>query len=94
MRSSRPSRRTCKTANDKFALGPDLYAQMVAQTERVDLPVDQIEAAGRADLDRNTAALKAECATYAPKESVQQCVAKMSAQQAQGRPWRRRASSW
>ncbi|MGB6307016.1 MAG: DUF885 domain-containing protein [Steroidobacteraceae bacterium] len=68
-----------KTANDKFALGPDLYAQMLAQTERVDLPVDQIEAAGRADLDRNTAALKAECATYAPKESVQQCVAKMSA---------------
>jgi uncharacterized protein (DUF885 family) len=68
-----------KTANDKFALGPDLYAQMVAQTEGVKLPVDQIEAAGRADLDRNTAALKAECATFAPKESVQQCVAKMSA---------------
>jgi uncharacterized protein (DUF885 family) len=68
-----------KTANDKFALGPDLYAQMVAQTERVNLPVDQIEAAGRADLDRNTAALKAECATFAPKESLQQCVAKMSA---------------
>jgi uncharacterized protein (DUF885 family) len=68
-----------KTANDKFALGPDLYAQMVAQTEAVKLPVDQIEAAGRADLDRNTAALKAECAAYAPKESLQQCVAKMSA---------------
>ena len=68
-----------KTANDKFALGPDLYAQMVAQTEGVKLPVDQIEAAGRADLDRNTAALKAECATFAAKDSVQQCVAKMSA---------------
>jgi uncharacterized protein (DUF885 family) len=68
-----------KTATDKFALGPDLYAQMVAQTEGVKLPVDQIEAAGRADLDRNTAALKAECATFAPKESLQQCVAKMSA---------------
>jgi len=68
-----------KKANDQFALGPDLYAQMVAQTERVDLPVDQIEAAGRADLDRNTAALKAECATYAPKQSLQQCVAKVVA---------------
>src|ERR1700722_12746107 len=45
-----------KKANDQYALGPDLYAQMVAQTERVDVPVDQIEAAGRADLDRNTAA--------------------------------------
>ena len=66
-------------ADDKFALGPDLYAQMLSQTERVDLPVAQIEAAGRADLDRNTAALKAECETYAPKESLTQCVAKMSA---------------
>jgi uncharacterized protein (DUF885 family) len=68
-----------KKANDQFALGPDLYAQMVSQTERVDVPVDQIEAAGRADLDRNTAALKAECATYAPKQSLQQCVAKVVA---------------
>ena len=44
-----------KTANDKFALGKDLFAQMVKDTERVDLPVEQIEAAGRADLERNTA---------------------------------------
>jgi uncharacterized protein (DUF885 family) len=68
-----------KQANDKFALGPDLYAQMVSQTEGVDLAVDQIEAAGRADLDRNTAALKSECGTYAPKATLAQCVAKMSA---------------
>jgi uncharacterized protein (DUF885 family) len=68
-----------KQANDKFALGPDLYAQMVSQTERVDLPVDQIEAAGRTDLDRNTAALKAECGTYAPKATLAQCVAKVAA---------------
>jgi uncharacterized protein (DUF885 family) len=68
-----------KKANDKFALGPDLYAQMLSQTERVDLSVDQIEAAGRADLDRNTAALKTECAVYAPKETLAQCVAKMAA---------------
>ena len=73
-----------KKANDQFALGPELYAQMVAQTERVDVPVDQIEAAGRADLDRNTAALKAECATYAPKQSLQQCVAKVVAHKPKG----------
>jgi hypothetical protein len=69
-----------KQANDKFALGPDLYAQMVSQTERVDLAVDQLEAAGRADLERNTAALKTECGTYAPKATLAQCVAKVSAQ--------------
>ena len=37
-----------KNANDKFALGADLFAQMVKQTEQVDLPVAQIEAAGKA----------------------------------------------
>jgi uncharacterized protein (DUF885 family) len=68
-----------KKANDKYALGADLFAQMVKQTEQVDLSMDKIEAAGRADLDRNTAALKAECNTYAPKASLAQCVAKMAA---------------
>lgn len=68
-----------KQANDKFALGPDLYAQMVTQTELVNVSIDQIEAAGRADLDRNTAALKSECETYAPKASLLQCAAKMAA---------------
>jgi uncharacterized protein (DUF885 family) len=71
-------------ANDKFALGKDLYAQMVAQTERVDVPIDQIEAAGRADLERNTAALKTECAAFAPKTTLQQCVAKVSANKPKG----------
>jgi len=68
-----------KQANDKFALGPDLFAQMVLKTEGVGVPIDQIEAAGRADLDRNTTALKSECGTYAPKATLAQCVAKMSA---------------
>jgi Bacterial protein of unknown function (DUF885) len=68
-----------RNATDKYALGPDLFAQMVKQTEQVDLPVGEIEAAGRADLERNTAALKAECSSYAPKASLAQCVAKMAA---------------
>ena len=73
-------------ANDKFALGADLFAQMVKQTEQVDLPVAQIEAAGRADLERNTAALKAECNGYAPKASLAQCVAKMAANKPKAGP--------
>ena len=75
-----------KSANDNYALGPDLFAQMVKQTEQVDLPVEQIEAAGRADLTRNTAALKAECGSYAPKASLAQCVAKMQANKPKGGP--------
>ncbi len=73
-----------KNATDKFALGTDLFAQMVKQTEQVDLPVEQIEAAGRADLDRNTAALKEECKTYAPKATLAQCVGKMAANKPKG----------
>jgi uncharacterized protein (DUF885 family) len=68
-----------KTATDNFALGKDLYAQMVKDTEMVDLPIEQIEAAGRADLERNTAALKAECANYLPKGTLAACVAKVAA---------------
>jgi len=73
-------------ATDKFALGPDLFAQMLVQTEGVHTPVDQIEAAGRADLARNTAALKSECAAYAPKATLQKCVGKMLADKPKGDP--------
>jgi hypothetical protein len=75
-----------KNANDKYAFGPELFAQMVKQTEQVDFPVEQIEAMGRADLDRNTEALKAECATYAPRASLSQCVGKAAANKPKAGP--------
>jgi hypothetical protein len=75
-----------KNATDKYAIGPELFAQMLKQTEQVDVPVGEIEAAGRADLDRNTAALKAECNGYAPKASLAQCVGKMAANKPKGSP--------
>ena len=75
-----------KTATDKFPLGKDLFAQMVKDTERVDIPVEQIEAAGRADLQRNTDALKAECATYLPKGTLAACTAKAAANKPKGGP--------
>src|ERR1700750_2160940 len=50
---------------------------MLKSTELVDLSVDQVEAAGKADLERNTAALKAACEAYAPKAPLAQCVGKM-----------------
>ena len=75
-----------KTANDKYALGKDLFQQMLKDTERVDLPVEQIEAAGRADLERNTAALKSECEKYLPKGTIAACIAKMTAKKPVGGP--------
>jgi uncharacterized protein (DUF885 family) len=73
-----------KKANDNFALGPELYSQMLRQSEGVDLPVEQIEAAGRADLERNMAALKSECDSFAPKATLALCVAKMAADKPPG----------
>jgi hypothetical protein len=75
-----------KTATDKFALGKDLFADMVKETESVDLPLADIEAAGRADLEHNTQALKEACAAYLPKASLPACIAKESADKPQGSP--------
>ncbi|MGO9512396.1 MAG: DUF885 domain-containing protein [Steroidobacteraceae bacterium] len=74
------------TATDHFALGKELFAQMLKDTELVDLPLEQIEAAGRADLKRNTDALKAECAALLPKGTISACIAKVSADKPQDGP--------
>jgi Bacterial protein of unknown function (DUF885) len=75
-----------KTATDKYALGKDLFAEMVKDTESVDVPVSDIEAAGKADLARNTEALKAACTAFLPKGSLAACVAKAAADKPQGGP--------
>ena len=82
-----------KTATDKFPLGKELYAQMLKDTEQVDLPIEQIEAAGRADLERNTAALKTECATYLPKGTLAAVRCQSVGQQAAGGRPRGRAQA-
>ena len=73
-----------KDANDNFAIGADLFAQMVKEMERVDVPVAMIEAAGKADLARNTEALTAACAAYLPNGTLAACVAKMAANKPKG----------
>ncbi len=67
------------TATEDFALGPELFRQMLWDTERVDTPLDELEAIGRADMDRNLKNLNRACAEFAPGESTQGCIAKMSA---------------
>ena len=78
-----------RNANDKFAFGGELFAQMLKDTEQVDIPVDKIEALGRADLERNTAALRAECTTYAPQGIAGAMRCEDGRQQAQSRSRRR-----
>jgi len=70
-----------RTATNGFsdALGADRFARMLHMTERVDLPIPDIEQALQADLDRNLAALDAACHAYAPTLSTRDCVARMNA---------------
>ncbi|HEY5775923.1 MAG TPA: DUF885 domain-containing protein, partial [Xanthomonadales bacterium] len=59
-------------------LSADLYRDLLRDTERVDIPLDQLEAIGRADMARNLQNLKTACDEYAPGRSIQDCFAKMS----------------
>ena len=52
------------TATDDFALGAPMFLRDAAQTERVDIPLEELELVGRKDLERNLAALKEACAAF------------------------------
>ena len=74
------------TANQDYALGAPRFARMLMATEGVDTPLDQLEAIGRADLQRNQAALREACAAYAPGQTIQACTEKMNADKPVGGP--------
>ncbi|MEZ5710922.1 MAG: DUF885 domain-containing protein [Blastomonas sp.] len=73
-------------AKPGYALGADRFARMLQKTEMVDIPLDELEAIGRADLKRNQEAMKAACAKYAPGASIPDCVAKMGSDKPEGGP--------
>ena len=62
-----------------FALGSDKFAQMLNDTEAVNMPLADLEKVGEADLKRNQDALTQACAQFAPGASVPACMAKMNA---------------
>ena len=71
--------------NDDFALGPDLFSEMLYQTERVDVSLDRLEQLGREDLERNMANLEQACAEFAPGKTIAECVARVQSRKpAQG----------
>jgi hypothetical protein len=72
------------TATDDFSLGATKFREMLRETELVDLPLEELEAIGRKDLDRNLAALRAACAVFAPKATPAACVEKMRADKPAG----------
>jgi hypothetical protein len=62
-----------------FAMGPALFHEMLRATEQVDVPLEALEAAGRADLQRNLAALRDACGKLTPGRSIPECVARVEA---------------
>jgi hypothetical protein len=73
-------------AGDDFPLGGILFQQMLHATERVDMPIGQLQALGQRDLDRNLTALKEACAQFAPGKTLKECVAKEAADKPKGKP--------
>ena len=72
------------TQTENFAIGADLFAAMVKETEGVDLPLDRLVEVGKADLARNLAALDEACKEFAPGKDRKGCTAKMKANRPQG----------
>jgi uncharacterized protein (DUF885 family) len=62
------------TANDEFALGAELFQQMLADTERVTVSLAELERVGQADLERNLKLLEEACAKYAPGKTISEAV--------------------
>jgi uncharacterized protein (DUF885 family) len=75
-----------KTAKQDFALGGEKFSRMILDTEGVDVPLDELEAIGKADLKRNQDALKAACAVYAAGATIPDCMAKMNNAKPDGGP--------
>jgi uncharacterized protein DUF885 len=72
------------TAIDSFAMGPELFTRMLKATDRVEVPLERLEALGRADLKRNLAALQEACGAFAQRQTLRACVAKASALKPKG----------
>jgi len=72
------------TATEDYALGPELFREMIQDTERVDIPLEELEAMGLADMRRNQAALTEACREFAPGESISACFARMASHKPAG----------
>ncbi len=69
-----------------FALGREKFQRMLADTEMVTTPVDDLERMGRADLAANQKLLDEACSRYAPGQTIQACMLKMNADKPTGGP--------
>jgi len=61
-------------ATDAFALGTDLFSEMLRDTDGVDVPLARLTAIGEADLERNLRQLGSACEQFAPGRTVPECL--------------------
>jgi hypothetical protein len=73
-----------KRGTSAFAIGPELFRDMLRSTEMVDISLDSLEAKGRADLERNLAALRSACRRFLPGAPLGRCVERMNAHKPAG----------
>ena len=85
------SRRRSRRRRRAYALGAEKFSKMLHATELVDMPLDQLKAAGEADLARNLDALKAACDQFAAGKSLVRLRGQGQCRQARRRRGRRRA---
>ena len=73
-----------QTATENYAIGPELFRQMIYDAERVDVSLEELEAIALADLKRNQLALGEACAEFAPGESIRNCFSRMANRKPEG----------
>ena len=71
-------------AKPNFALGKEKFQRMLADTEMVTTPVEELEKIGRADLASNQKLLGEACSRYDPGATMQACMDKMAANKPKG----------
>ena len=72
--------------DDDFALGEERFLAMLRMSEGVEITLEDLTAAGEADLQRNLTALETACESYAPGVSVRDCVARAQTNKPEGGP--------
>ena len=72
------------SSKPNFMLGKAKFQRMLADTEMVTTPIEQLEQIGRADLAANQKLLGEACSRYAPGQTIPACMEKMSANKPQG----------
>lgn len=62
---------------EDYAIGAELYQEMLWKTERVDIPLNELKAMAEHDLERNMSALREACSSFATGKSEIDCIQKM-----------------